>query len=112
MAWTGDGTEVGMMPGTGSGEWLSTGEAAALWNHVLGCTPQTILKPLSEQTVRRMCRDGTLDRLNIEMVPMPGRYYIRRQALLEYPRERCCAACERAEATGGPSVTNGDKVGR
>jgi hypothetical protein len=63
-------------------DWLTTEQAAALWDRLLKLTDLTVWHPVSANMVRRMCRDGVIQALGIEVLDVPGRWYISKRSSL------------------------------
>jgi hypothetical protein len=82
---------------------LNPAEAAALWNKVLGA-PCVLVRACSEETMRRLCKSGALERAGVTVLAMPGRYYISRRSLLALILKRCGAARSRAEEEAGKAT--------
>ena len=68
---------------TNNADWLSTEQAAALWNYVLGLDETTVWPPVSANVVRRMCREGAIQALGVDVLDVPGRWYISKRSGLE-----------------------------
>lgn len=83
------------LPG-GADDWLSPQEAAELWTRVMG-PGYLIVRPASEETMRRLCRDGKMQEAGVDVIAMPGRYYILRPSLLGYIVKCCAGVRARAE---------------
>jgi hypothetical protein len=79
-------------------ELLNTKRAVELWNRVLGLPGEAgLTRPLTEDKLRELVRDGSLKRAGINVQTPPGRYYVGRRSLLRYIHEQCRATCERVE---------------
>jgi hypothetical protein len=78
---------------------LNPAEAAALYNRVVG--QGVFSRVCSEETMRRLCRNGELEAAGISVLSMPGRYYISRRSLLNYIVTGCHGHIERAEREMG-----------
>lgn len=79
-------------------DWLSTEQAAKLWNHITGAGKRTVERPISGQTMRSRCRDGLIEALGITVVLGGGRfYYISKRSLIEYLRGHAIETVERAD---------------
>lgn len=77
-------------------ELLNTKRTAELWNRVLGL-PSPAIKPLTDDKVRELVRDGSLQQAGVSVQTPPGRYYVGRRSLLSYIQRLCMETCERVE---------------
>jgi hypothetical protein len=68
----------------GHGEWMTTGEVAALWTNVSGAE-------ISAEKIRRWCHTGNPHMDGIEVWHVGGRTLIERRSLLDELRRRVTA---------------------
>lgn len=81
--------------------WLSTEQAAALWAAVVG--PSRVFRPMSGQTMRKLCRSGVLEGYGVRVMHGGGRFYfVRRDDLLQCLAKTCADAAARAERESAP----------
>lgn len=77
-------------------DWLSTEQAAEVWNHVLALDSDSIAAPVSANILRRLCRLGIIQDRGIDLLDVPGRWYISKRSLLRYMLERMSGQVVRA----------------
>lgn len=81
------------------GRWMTTREAAALWSSL---SPHgTSRRRLNDVTVRRMCREGVMDRLGIDCIHGGNQWLISRPSLLWHVWITAQDTCRIAEAACG-----------
>src|SRR5574343_1697653 len=82
-------------------EWLTTARAAELWNRISGDACGPACRPVTDQTVRKLCREGTFNSLGVEYQRTGTAYLISRASLCLF---LWCAGqdvCVRAESAAG-----------
>ena len=82
-------------------EWLTTVQAAALWEQIVGGMPTAFQIP-SGNRFQRMARGGELDRFGIRVQVFAGRYAIEKLSLLEYVWHVCACTLVRISEEAGP----------
>lgn len=83
-------------------DWLSTEEAAELWNRILDIDQKRLHRPITGRKMRELGQKGVLQERGIRTQKTLGRYiWINRTDLLRYIHERAADAVRRAEAEMG-----------
>lgn len=80
---------------------MTTTRAAELWNMIAGDAGSPACRPVTDQGVRKLCREGTFERLGVEYQRMGANYLISRASLCLF---LWCAGqdvCVRAESAAG-----------
>jgi hypothetical protein len=74
---------------------ITPSDAAVLWNYIYDLDNTSVDAPTSAHIMRRKCRNGDLKRRGIQLLELPGRWYISKSSLIAYILKQCRQAAKR-----------------